>query len=326
MPKKNYYLVLDTETATLPFAYEYAHTAKEKQNIAIAKPLVYDIGWRVIDTKGNLYKSKNYLVQETFFVPNVFNTAYYCDKRPRYMEMFAAGEITAKGWDNIVAELLEDMSTCKAVVAYNAAFDFKKAIPYTERYIHALYRGDFNKFEYGQRKACENIAHGGCTGENKDFLNPVFTLRGETCPIIDLWEVACTRLINIRKYKKFCLENEYWTPSVQYFKTSAEIAFRYLERLYDFVESHTALDDATIESAMLVKALRKGKIDPVIGSFPFRELGTTIDFAIENDCEIDKLKKALEEYTDSIDEGTSYANKMFSLLVRLTCASEARGD
>ena len=52
--KKKFYLTLDTETATLPFADEIAKTATQKKNIAIAKPLVYDIGWIITDRAGNV--------------------------------------------------------------------------------------------------------------------------------------------------------------------------------------------------------------------------------------------------------------------------------
>lgn len=71
--KKDYYLVLDTETATLPFANEIAgENESVKKNIAIAKPLVYDIGWAIVDRLGNVVKKVEYLIQETFFVPNIF--------------------------------------------------------------------------------------------------------------------------------------------------------------------------------------------------------------------------------------------------------------
>ena len=60
--KKKYFLTLDTETATLPFANEIAKTPKEKQNIAIAKPLVYDIGWVISDRKGNIIKKENKII------------------------------------------------------------------------------------------------------------------------------------------------------------------------------------------------------------------------------------------------------------------------
>ena len=44
MAKKLYYMVVDTETATLPFANEIAHDNPErKKRIAIAKPLIYDM-------------------------------------------------------------------------------------------------------------------------------------------------------------------------------------------------------------------------------------------------------------------------------------------
>jgi hypothetical protein len=297
MGRKNYYLVLDTETATLPWVNEYVKgDEKLRKNIAIAKPLVYDIGWSIIDTKGQVYKKANYLVQETFFVPSVFNTAYYKEKRPKYIEMLEQGAIKAKNWNDIIPELVTDAKQCKAVCAYNAAFDFKKAIPFTERYIKALY-SDFNDFEKKQRYSCQKITEeGGQKGKNPRYLNPIWEIRGESFSIVDLWDVACKRLININKYRRFCLDNEYWTASVQYFKTSAETAFQYLENQYDFEESHTALDDATIEGQILAKALKRGKVDPCIGAFPFRELGTTVNFVLE------KRKASAQNLFDAFDK------------------------
>lgn len=303
MAKKNFYLVLDTETATLPFVKEYAqNNEKLMKTLPIAKPLVYDIGWQIIDTQGNVYKKTNYLVQETFFVPQVFNTAYYCAKRPIYMEMLSKGEVTAKLWNDIIPELMADAAKCKAVCAYNAAFDFKKAIPFTERYINALYN-DINDFERRQRYSCEMCAREGKVNTaNPNYLTPEWEVREQSFPIIDLWDVACKRLINIDKYRRFCLDNGLWTNSVLYFKTSAETAFQYLENEWDFEESHTALDDARIESMILAKALRKGKIEPCMGAFPFRELGETADFAIHKyKKSIPALADALESYLESLD-------------------------
>ena len=107
--KKKFYLTLDTETATLPFVNEYSLTAKQKQNIAIAKPLVYDIGWTITDRQGNILKTENYLIQETFFVPQVFNTAYYKEKRPIYMDLLEQGKIKVATWNEMVNILLEDL-------------------------------------------------------------------------------------------------------------------------------------------------------------------------------------------------------------------------
>ena len=151
------YVILDCETATLPFVKEWELSPKDKQKISLAKPLIYDIGWTVMDDAGEILKKVSYLVQETFFVPNIFNTAYYRDKRPQYMEKLRNGEISVKLWEDIAKELLADCQHVDFVAAYNAMFDFVKAIPFTERYFAALYSDNYNNWEYGQRKRCEEI-------------------------------------------------------------------------------------------------------------------------------------------------------------------------
>lgn len=301
-PPKHYYLTLDTETATLPFVNEMELTASQKKNIAIAKPLVYDIGWTITDRNGNIFKKENFLVQETFFVPNVFNTAYYKDKRPIYMQLLKEGKIQKAEWNTIIEKLLYDLHNCHLSVAYNACFDFKKSIPFTERYIEALYSENYNEWEAKQKKACIAIANKTNIAENPDYLTPIFELRGEQFPIADLWTIACNRLINIDKYRSYCIENNLLTNSTQYFKTSAETAFQYLARQYDFVESHTALDDSEIEAFILTKALKKGKIDGELSAFPFRELGTTTDFVIEKKPKYaEALAEMVKNYIDNND-------------------------
>lgn len=295
--RKKFYLTLDTETATLPFANEIAKTASEKQKIAIAKPLVYDIGWTITDRVGNIYKKVNYLIQETFFVPNVFNTAYYFNKRPIYMKLLADGFVTAKTWDDAIEELLNDLDYCDIATAYNACFDFKKAIPFTETYIKHLYSADYNGWEKMQKKKCKDIIKGKNDAENPDYLTPVFKIRGFEFPIADLWGIACDRLINIDKYRNYCLENELLTASALFFKTSAETAFQYLMKRYDFIEDHTALSDAEIEAQILTKALKKGKIEPSIKAFPFKELGKTTDYVTEKKPKYkENVITAIEKY------------------------------
>lgn len=313
--RKKYYLTLDTETATLPFANEICKTAKEKQTVAIAKPLVYDIGWTITDRQGNIVKKENFLVQETFFVPNVFNTAYYRDKRPIYMELLEKGEIDVANWNDIVELLISDLEQVDLTTAYNACFDFKKAIPFTERYISALYTTDYQKWEDNQKRQCkEMVKNGKNNAKNDEYLNPYFELRGVQYPIADLWCIACERLININKYRNFCLERDLVTASVVYFKSSAETSFQYLMNNYDFIEDHTALSDAIIESQILTKALKKGKVEPTLYAFPFRDLGTTIDYVINKQNKyINSLFDLLDEYmekNDGFEKSGIYWNKM----------------
>lgn len=278
MSKKKYYLTLDTETATLPFINEYALTAKQKQNIAIAKPLVYDIGWTITDRQGQIIKKENFLIQETFFVPQIFNTAYYKEKRPIYIKLLEENKIKTATWNQAIAELLTDLRKCDIATAFNAAFDFKKAIPFTERYIKALYSDRYQQWEDRQRRQCEKIATGENDSTNPTYLDPVFTLRGEDFDIADLWLLACKRLINNQRYKDYCLKNDFLTNSGIFFKTSAETVFSYLTENKDFTEDHTALSDAIIESEILRKVLAKGKVEPTMGAFPFRELGETCKY------------------------------------------------
>lgn len=316
--RKKFYLVLDTETATLPFANDLCKNAQQKQKIAIAKPLVYDIGWTIVDRLGNVYKKANYLVQETFFVPAIFNTAYYYDKRPIYIDLLNKGKIEAKNWNDIIEILLKDLEICDMVTAYNACFDFKKAIPFTERYIYHLYRSDYNNWEIGQKHHCEKILKGEDDSNNPDYLTPIFKLRNNEYPICDLWTLACERLINIDKYRNYCLENNLLTASAIYFKTSAETSFQYLMNNHEFIEDHTALSDAEIESQILVKALKKGKINPSIGAFPFRELGTTYDYVLTKKKKYIKVvADSLEEYMETLDDSTNYYNRLENILMRL---------
>ena len=302
MGRKKFYLTLDTETATLPFANELCKNAAQKQKVAIAKPLVYDIGWVISDRQGTVIKTVNYLVQETFFVPNVFNTAYYCNKRPIYMDLLAKGEILSANWNDIMELLIADLNMCDLTTAYNACFDFKKAIPFTEKYIKHLYSADYNEWEKDQRKKCEKIIKGKDDSNNPEYLQPYFELRGKQHPIADLWGVACEQLINIDKYRNYCLQNGLLTASATYFKTSAETSFQYLMNRHDFIEDHTALSDAMIEMVILTKALKKGKVEPGLGAFPFRELGTTYDYVKEKQPKYKGVvKEALETYIDAND-------------------------
>ena len=280
--KKLYYLTLDTETATLPFVNEIALDSRAKQTISIAKPLVYDIGWTISDRNGNIIKRENYLIQETFFVPNIFNTAYYKDKRPQYMRLYSEGKIKAATWNEVIDILLSDLETVNFVTAYNACFDFKKAIPFTERYIYHLYSENYNKWEEWQKKRCIDILENGNHAKNEKYLVPVFELRGNEYPLIDIWALACDRLLNTNKYRKYCCDNNFFTDSKKFFKTSAEVSYRYLIKDNEFVESHTALSDAEIETFILAKALKRGKSEPYLKAFPFRTIGTVKKYLEED--------------------------------------------
>jgi len=276
------YMVFDCETATLPFANEIAcGDSEKKKRIAIARPLIYDLGWTITNRKGEILDKKQYLIAETFAVPAVFNTAYYSAKRPLYLEMLANDETCIKPWNDVMEIFMDDLQKVNAVGAYNSMFDFKKAIPFTELYIQKLYSPNYYEWEQVQRNLCRKIANEPYKkNEEKDFDAENFSFRGETYPLFDLWGLATTHLLNTVSYKKSCLNNNMLTASGTYFKTSAEASYRYLTDKYDFDEAHTALDDAIIETYILAQIAKRSAITIGIIFFPFRELGTTNDFVL----------------------------------------------
>ena len=274
---RKYYMILDCETATLPCASNFP--AESRKDIAIAKPLIYDLGWQIIDRNGNVYEKKNFLIAEIFSVPSVFNTAYYAEKRPIYLEMLRNGEIVLTDWNTAISELVESMNVCYAVGAYNSMFDFKKAIPFTEEYITNLYSENFYDWERKQIFACEKIVAGNKQNGNC-FDRMYFNFRDNDYLLFDVWGMACEHLLNCDSYKQMCIDNKWSSASGKYFTTNAEKAYRFLKQDNDFIESHTALDDAIIESEIFSAIMRRTTKNFVEGItfFPFRILGKVENF------------------------------------------------
>ena len=334
MGKKLFYMVVDSETATLPFANEIAGNDPErKKRIAIAKPLVYDIGWTITDRKGNIYDRKQFLIAETFSVPAVFNTAYYAEKRPRYIEMLSKGETSVLPWNNVMDIFISDLDKVDAVGAFNSMFDFKKAIPFTELYIRKLYSADYYKWEAIQRNIAKNIADKNIKkdNENSDFESDIFRFRGNEYALFDLWGLATTHLLNNATYKNECINHGLFTASGTFFKTSAESSYQYLCNKYDFVESHTALDDAEIETFILSKIAAKHAVTPGIKFFPFRDLGYTDEYCKRrknpNRKECEKVYDAIAAYVDTKIEETcgEISNYARGLVNRLQSLAEYAG-
>ena len=276
--RRKYYMVLDCETATLPYAMNLSE--KDKKTIAIAKPLIYDLGWQIVDKKGNVYARKNFLISEVFSVPEVFDTAYYAEKRPIYLEKLNRGEIMLTDWRTATAELEADLAVVEGVGAYNAMFDFKKAIPFTECYINKLYSPEFHKWLDVQKWRCDQIISGKAKDKSTGFNREIFRFRGKEYSLFDLWGLACSHIMNCDEYRATCVLNGWQTESKKYFKTSAETAFRFLSNDMEFIEAHTAIDDVVIESDIFALVVKRcnNKVEMGITYFPFRELGTVEQF------------------------------------------------
>ena len=329
--KKKLYMMLDCETATLPFADEIAGDNPErKKRIAIAKPLIYDIGWTITNRAGDILESKQFLIAETFAVPAVFNTAYYKEKRPIYLEMLRKNETSIKPWNEVMEVLISDMAKVDGVGAFNSMFDFKKAIPFTELYIRELYSPNYYQWEQIQRRSAARIADGERNQPNPDFEAEIFRFRGREYPLFDMWGLATTHLLNNSTYKNKCLEHSMLTNSGTFFKTSAESTFRYLCDKYDFNEAHTALDDAIIESYILSKVAEKHSITMGIKFFPFRDLGATDEFCMRrkraNKRECETVYCAMADYIEAkLEEAEELSNYAVGLVKRMRRLAEYAG-
>lgn len=326
------YLVLDCETATLPFADEIALDAKQKLKIAIAKPLIYDLGWRIIDRTGFVYSEHSYIITEIFAVPSVFNTAYYREKRPIYLDRLDCGETVLKPWKEVRDIFMEDMQRADYVVAYNAMFDYKKAIPFTELYINKLYSRTYQEWEADQYRRCVSIVKEKAPKTTEREFDPeYFIFRGIARPIIDLWGVACRLLINTVAYKELCVSGGMISPSGEFFKSSAESTYRYIMEMLDFNEAHTAIDDARIESEILRRALHKAKVPEGIIYFPFKELGTTHEFLLGHKRGHKKeyaevvINKMREKWDEMIMEGKAESRYASGFLNRMLALCEEFG-
>lgn len=272
--RRKYYLVLDCETATLPYATNFE--GADKQKIAIAKPLIYDLGWKIIDSMGRVYRRKSYLISEIFSVPQIFNTAYYASKRPLYIDKLKKGEITLTSWELATAELIADIEETESVGAYNSMFDFKKAIIFTEEYMSHLYSDDYYEWEQEQCRRIDYIVENPKTENDREFNPDTFDFRGKSYPLFDIWGLSCENLINNDDYRQYCKDTNQTTASGKYYKTSAEAVYRFIKGNNEFEEKHMAVEDTDIECEILAEIFKKVKPkDMTMGIiyFPFRMLG-----------------------------------------------------
>jgi DNA polymerase III epsilon subunit-like protein len=117
---KNYYIVLDTETAN-----------------GLDDPLTYDIGFAVIDKKGKVYEKHSYIIKDIFvYMPELMKTAYYANKISIYIADLDAGTRELKTFfevRRIINEVIKKYNI-KALMAHNARFDIK-ALNTTIRYL-----------------------------------------------------------------------------------------------------------------------------------------------------------------------------------------------
>lgn len=203
------YLILDTETVT-------------------ADRRVIDLGYRLVDRKGEVYDTGSYLITDFFAdaegVALMVGDRFTKGKVPRYVSavMGGTGEFELADF----AAVRETVNALVAehdpvLVAYNVRFDLD-ALDKTAR---ALLGADF--FE-------------------------------QVPEVLDLWAAAMSTVCRAARYVRFIAEHGILTEGGNP-QTGAEAVYRFITDDPDFEEAHTAAADCEVEAAIFAACLRTKK-------------------------------------------------------------------
>lgn len=213
--RKKYYMVLDTETCPID---------RERQDVTPENMLVYDIGYAIVDKKGNVYRTGSYIISDVFFKEfySKMQSSYYAEKIPNYMQDIGENKRKVKSWSEISFILREAIQEFRvaAIVAHNARFDF------------------------------------GALKNTKEYLNQYAMLPFMTW--YDSLKMARSVVAEMPTYKQFCYDNRYLTKTGKC-KLTAEVLYRFIKNDITFIESHTALEDCIIEKEILAYCFKQRK-------------------------------------------------------------------
>ena len=188
-------------------------------------PICYDVGFAVVDKEGAIYETHSFVVAEVFLNEELMASAYFIEKVPQYWEDIKKGTRKLAKFNTIRKVLAETMKkyNTNIVIAHNARFDYRSTAK-TQRYLTK------SKYRY--------------------FL-PYGT------EVWDTLKMAREVLKNDVDYDNFCYDNNYVTKRGRK-RFTAEILYRFFTGDNDFVESHTGLEDVTIEKVIFAECMARG--------------------------------------------------------------------
>ena len=188
-------------------------------------PICYDVGFAVVDKEGSIYETHSFVVAEVFLNEELMESAYFIEKVPQYWEDIKKGTRKLAKFNTIRKVLAETMKkyNTNIVIAHNARFDYRSTAK-TQRYLTK------SKYRY--------------------FL-PYGT------EVWDTLKMAREVLKNDVDYDNFCYNNNYVTKRGCK-RFTAEILYRFFTGDNDFVESHTGLEDVTIEKVIFAECMARG--------------------------------------------------------------------
>lgn len=217
--RRKYMVVLDTETCPMV----------KTDSVDPHNMLAYDIGWSIVDKTGKVYISRSYMVGETFGCPNLMASAYYADKIPNYINDLIAGTRTIEHLNKIKGQLVSDMVAynCTEVYAHNAYFDY------------TTLNNTMEYFSIGR------------------YFFP-YAINGKRVEVCDTLKMARDTILKMPTYKAFCEQYNLYTANGR-LSATAENLYRFITNNPYFIESHTALEDVTIEKEILAYCYKMHK-------------------------------------------------------------------
>lgn len=192
------YIVFDCETAN-----------------TMDDPMVYDLGWSVIDENFNVLVERSFVNADVFIEEKeLMKEAYFADKIPQYVAEIADGTRELRRFSTIRKAFADD---CKnfcvtEIYAHNARFDYK-ALQTTQRYL------------------------------TKSKYRWFFPFGVEICDTLKMARQTFGKNV---EYRQFCLDNGFITKNNQ-LRMTAEILYRFITKDLTFEEEHTGLADVRIE-------------------------------------------------------------------------------
>ena len=193
----------------------------------VEQPLPYDIGYAICDRMGNIEIERSFVVAETFLdMKDTMKSAYFAEKIPQYWEDIKNGIREIKSIYKIRKQVAEDMKTygVKKVGAYNMGFD-KRALNNVMRYTTKSFCRWF--FPFGTEFFC-------------------------------IWHLATQTLLQQKTFFKMAEKNG-WFSEKGNLLTNAEVTYNYINKMSDFKESHTGLEDVRIEIEIMAHCFRQHK-------------------------------------------------------------------
>ena len=246
--RKNYYVILDTETTS-------DKTPEENQKQKVLTKFIYDFGY-TIATKKEIVIKRKYLVKEIYTNNDLMNNAYFISKKPMYDKMVANNEIEIKPFAEIIKILQKDIQLTNAnyFCAYNVGFDLDALMQTTNLIYPHTFKMFFKKTK-NDKFAPDTIKFAQKNVFRKDL------------EVLDIWTMACQTLCNQKTFQAFYKQ----VTEKGNIKSNAEIVYNYICDTTNFEEEHTALSDSIIETKILQRILRIHKtIENKFTFMPYR--------------------------------------------------------